>query len=182
MTLIAYGDELAAASYTAVEYAWANQDQFEIHKGLRAHPVNIPHGFAYKTAELMHCGYHSAAYRDTNLDVFIQDYEKNKNHSDLIIVATWSKAHVGELKKIEAFGQALVNNNIPVCFINHSHLFKSSGSFWLWDPSKITAKTWATKNQLLNTHNYISSYGHTKLANLVLLHLTNQITNLIIEE
>ena len=43
MTLIAYGDELAAASYAAVEYAWANQDQFEIHKGLRPHPLNIPH-------------------------------------------------------------------------------------------------------------------------------------------
>lgn len=182
MILIAYGDELAAAAYTAVDYAWANQDNFEIHKGLRAHPLNIPHGFGYKTSVLLHSGFHSAAYRDTNLDVFIEDFQKNKNLDQLAVVATWNKAHSGELRKIEQFGNYLLENKVPACFINHENTMKSSGNFWLWNPAASYAKAWAHKKQLLNAKGYISSYGHTLLANLVLLHLTNQIHNIIIEE
>lgn len=182
MILVAYGDELAAAATAACEFFWAANDPFEIHRGRRPHPYNIPFGFAYKTAKLMHSGLHSAAYKDAIVDEFIHDYQNLKVNDDIAIVATWSKAHSGEVRKIEQFGHAIKEKGIPCCFINTNHQFKSQGDFWLWDTMDNSALRWATQHSYLNSYGYLTSYGHTKLANSVFIHLTKQLPNLIIEQ
>lgn len=183
MIILLYGDEHAAAAHVAVPYTWANQDHFEIHKGNRAHPVNIPFGYGFKLARLMHAGFHSAVLQHSTVDSIIDNFEKHIQTVEYpIFLASWAKAHLGEREKIEKFGDKLIQANIPACFINSNYNFDSNHPLWLWKPNKISLINWATKNNLLNNKGFLDSRGHTLLANLILNHLTKQLTVTIIEE
>ncbi len=183
MIVLLYGDEHAAAAYVAASFIWAKQDHYEIHRGNRAHPLNIPFGYGFKLARLMHSGFHSAVLQNSTVDDIIRNWENQiKSIESPVFVASWAKSHLGERNKIEQFGDRLIAEKIPACFINSNHNFDSDHPLWLWKPNKLSLINWATKNQILNKKGFLDSYGHTLLANLVLKHLTKQLTVTIIEE
>ena len=183
MILIVIGDDVAAGGGIKSKYNWAIDDHYEIHHGNRAHPANIPFAFGFKTAKLMHCGFHSLVSKDATVSNYIDQIEliRNKNN-DLIVLASWNKTHIGERKKIEQYADYLETIKIPAAFVNSDYCFESQNPVWIWNTAKQNIKNWAKDNNFLTAYLNLTSQGHSKLANLMLLHLTKFLPNLIIEE
>jgi hypothetical protein len=183
MIVFVYGDETAAAANVSVPFSWALEDPYELHKGLRAHPSNIPYGFGYKLSKLLHSGFHSAVLKDATVDNIVDNFLLQHSSSlEKIFVACWGKSQLGEKKKIEQFGDKLLELKVPACFINSNYKIESNHPLWLWDPKINSVDLWAQTNQLLANKGHLTSTGHTLLANKILNHLTTQLSVTIIEE
>lgn len=180
MIVFVYGDELAAAGHCIVDYNWAVEDHFEITKGLRAHPTNIPFGFGHKVAKLLHSGFHSSVLKDQSVTDIVNSFEQTEKYQDRIFLASWNSAHCVQKGLIESFGDWLIDNKIPASFINSESSFESNHPLWIWNTKENNAKKWAKEQNLLNLRGYFNSQAHTLLANLVLNHLTNQLELTII--
>ena len=180
MILFLHGDEYAAAGYVSSAYAWADEDHWHRTRGKRAHPDNIPFGFGYRLANLLHIGFHSAVQRDSTVDSIIQDYlafaASVESHT---VVISWSTTHCAELDKIKLFSNLLSTKGIEHLFINSESRLNGDGARWLWNPQTQDIKSWAkSKNFLQNQH--LNKDGHCILANELMLQLTNQMNNLIL--
>lgn len=183
MNLIVLGDEFAAGAYVNFQYIWATDDEHERYRGPFPHPQNICFTFGYKLSQLLHIGFHNVVVKDNTVDQIIANTAAVlEKINDAIIVISWHRSHCGELKKIEAFGNELSNKKIVNCFVNSSSQFESSIPNWLWDTKKQSIASWAKNQNLLNPQGYLTSDGHTNLANSMLLHLTNQMPSIIINQ
>lgn len=182
MILTVYGDEWAAASHARKPFSWAIQDHWYITRGYRAHPDNITAGFGYKTAKLMHIGFHSGVTANSTVDNICNDCLALADKNRITVVISWNEEHCKQLSKIESLSAELIERQIDHSFINTGSCFSSSSEAWIWDTSKHNLQKWTETNGLGTDHGYLTPIGHTRLANLVLLHLTRQLDNLILVE
>ena len=183
MILTVYGDRFSAAAHVARPYAWAIEDHWNNSRGRRAHPDNIPHGFAYRLSQLLHVGFHAGSLKDSTVEEITDQciHMESQNPDKNMFVIAWGKEHTQDINDINMLGLALEDTGIKHCFINSEDLLTDTKGRWLWDPSKQTIRSWAEQNGYMRGDN-LSLRGHSVLANLCLERLTNQYSNLIVVE
>jgi hypothetical protein len=183
MIVTVYGDELAAGSHARFPFAWASDDNWNHVRRNQAHPDNIPSSFGFKVSRLLHMGFHSGVERDQTLDSIAEDFENREKTTpgENIVLACWGNEQLSNLEQIDRFGADLENRNIPHVFINSKIRFPQIRGRWLWNTQEQDFLSWATTRGLIKG-SHPTSLAHTLLANMILHHLTKQLSPVILVE
>lgn len=180
MILFLHGDEHAAAAFAHSPFTWASEDHWNQTRGERAHPENIPYGFGYRLALLLHIGFHSAVTRTSTVDSIISDYLRfrtaNTRHT---VVVSWSAEHCKDIAKISDFSKLLQSEGVEHIFINSSSRLEADSKFWVWNPNSNDLVSWAAAQNLIQD-GHLTAQAHVRLANLLMFRLTEQMDDLIL--